>query len=79
MDINNFLTIFNSSLLANFLLKVFFLILSFFYVFYAFVIYKQVQVMNKVLNDRFKYLVSFISLAQVATALILFIFVIFLI
>ncbi|MGB9883003.1 MAG: DUF5657 family protein [Microgenomates group bacterium] len=79
MDINNLLNSFNSALIANFLIKFFFVILSLLYLFYSVVIYKQIQMMNQVLEDRFKNLIIFVSLVQISIALILFIFVIFLI
>lgn len=53
------------------------MILSLLYLFYSVVIYKQIQMMNKVLEDRFKSLIISFSLIQISIALILLIFVIF--
>ncbi len=77
MDINNLLNSFNSVLIVNLLIKFFFMILSLLYLFYSVVIYKQIQMMNKVLEDRFKSLIISFSLIQISIALILLIFVIF--
>ena len=69
MDFNNVIDIF---------FKTSAIILAVIYLLYAVVVAKQVATMIKTLEDRFNLVVSFVSSSQVAVALILLIFAIFL-
>jgi len=59
--------------------KVSAILLGVIYLLYAIVIAKQVNIMTKTLEDKFNFVVSFVSSLQVTVALILLIFAIFLV
>lgn len=76
---NDFLINFSFSNIFDFFLKTSLIILSFIYILYALVSYKNIKAMSKTLEDKFNYLINFISYIQLFFGLILLIFSIFLI
>jgi hypothetical protein len=70
MEFNNIIDIF---------FKVSAILLAIIYLLYAVVVSKQVKVMIKTLEDKFNFIVSFVSSLQITVALILLIFSLFLV
>lgn len=65
--------------IANILFKISVIVLAIIYFLYALVISKQVKIMTKTLEDKFNFIVIFISSLEITAALILLIFSIFLV
>ncbi|GAB4218787.1 MAG: hypothetical protein Fur009_1710 [Candidatus Microgenomates bacterium] len=76
---NNFFNIFQISLVVDLIFKLGLIILAVIYILYALVVAKQIKIMINTLEDKFNYLIVFISNLQVTAGLILLIFAIFLI
>ncbi|MFH0979382.1 MAG: DUF5657 family protein [Candidatus Roizmanbacteria bacterium] len=70
MEFNNVIDIF---------FKVSAILLAIIYLLYSVVVSKQVKIMTKTLEDKFNFVVSFVSSLQITIALILLIFAIFLV
>ncbi|MCS6956461.1 MAG: hypothetical protein NZM02_01270 [Patescibacteria group bacterium] len=70
---------FSTNILFDWLFKAGMIILAVVYLLYAFIVSKHIKIMIKTLEDRFNYLVVFISSLQITAGLILLIFAIFLI
>ncbi len=66
------LNLLNNKELLNIAVKAFSIIFSFIYILFSLVIYKQVQVMNKILKTRWEKLVNTISFIQILFSLIVF-------
>ncbi len=79
MELNGFLNLFNSLKVVDEFFKVSAVLLAILYLLYAIVISKQVSIMNRTLEDKFQYVISFVSSLQIAVALILLIFSLFLV
>jgi len=75
MDLNNFLSTINEIEIKNIFFMLFTMVFAIFYFFYALVISKQVQVMNKALQDKYNWLVLFVTSLQVTASLIILIIV----
>ncbi|GIW64278.1 MAG: hypothetical protein KatS3mg092_0211 [Patescibacteria group bacterium] len=73
----------NSSFLTQIIFDLFFkialIILAIIYLLYALAVSKNIKIMVKTLDDKFNYLIIFISSLQITAGLILLIFAIFLI
>lgn len=76
---NNLAQIFSTMTATGTIFKILAILLSLFYLLYAIIISKQVQVMDKTLRDKLNQFIFFICSLQVTVALILLIFSIFLI
>lgn len=79
MELKNFFTILNSQGINNIFFKIIMIFFALFYFFYALVIFKQVKIMDKTLQDKYNGLVLLITSLQVTISLILLILAIFLI
>ena len=76
MDISNFFTTIGDIGIKNIFFILFTILFAVFYFFYALVISKQVKVMDKALQDKYNWLVLFITSFQVTVSLILLIILI---
>ena len=75
MDLNNFFSTINEIGIKNTFFILFAMIFAIFYFFYALVISKQVQVMDKALQDKYNWLILFVTSLQVTVSLIILIIV----
>ena len=75
MDLNNFFSTINEIGIKNIFFILFAMIFAIFYFFYALVIAKQVQVMDKALQDKYNWLILFVTSLQVTVSLIILIIV----
>lgn len=75
MDLNAFLSTINEIGIKNIFFILFAVIFAIFYFFYALVISKQVQVMNKALQDKYNWIIIFVTSLQVTAALVILIIV----
>lgn len=79
MDINQLLNFFGSGDILDIIFKTVAILLSVFYFLFSLVLAKQVRVMGKTLDSKFNQLIYAVSSIQIAAALILLIFAVFLI
>lgn len=79
MDLSQITSIFSSGNITSLVFKVLAVLFSFFYVLYAFIIARQVKIMDQTLEDRFNPFILLVCSLQVAAALILLILAVFLI
>ncbi len=75
MDLNNFFSTINEIGIKNIFFMLFAMIFAIFYFFYALVISKQVQVMDKALQDKYNWLILFVTSLQVTASLAILIIV----
>jgi len=75
MDLNNFFSTIDGVAIKNIFFILFSMVFAIFYFFYALVISKQVQVMNKALQDKYNWIILFITSLQVTASLIILIIV----
>lgn len=75
MDISNFFTTIGDIGIKNIFFMLFTILFAIFYFFYALVISKQVQVMNKALQDKYNWLILLVTSLQVTASLIILIIV----
>lgn len=75
MDISNFFSTMDGATIKNIFFILFSIVFAIFYFFYALVISKQVQVMNKALQDKYNWIILFITSLQVTASLIILIIV----
>lgn len=73
MDLKNILAIINDLGINNIFFKIVITLFAIFYYFYALVISKQVKIMNKALQDKYNWLILFVTSLQVTVSLILLI------
>ena len=71
MDLDNIFTTISNQGISNVFFKLFMIIFTFFYFFYALVIAKQVKIMNKALQDKHNWLILLITSLQITVSLIL--------
>ena len=71
MELKNIITILNSQGINNILFKTIMIFFALFYFVYALVISKQVNIMDKVLQDKHNWLILLITSLQVTISLIL--------
>ena len=76
MDLNS---LFSTGEVIDTFFKISAVLLAILYLLYAIVVSKQVKIMIKTLEDKFNFVVSFVSSLQITVALILLIFAIFLV
>ncbi|MEK7633928.1 MAG: DUF5657 family protein [Patescibacteria group bacterium] len=79
MDLKNFFTFINIQGINNIFFKIIMIFFALFYFFYTLVISKQVQIMDKTLQDKYNWVILLITSLQVTVSLILLILAIFLI
>ncbi len=70
---------FLTQIIFDLIFKIALIILAIIYLLYALVVSKNIKIMVKSLDDKFNYLIIFISSLQITAGLILLIFAIFLI
>ena len=75
MEITNFFRSINEVGIKNIFFVLFALVFAIFYFFYALVISKQVQIMNKALHDKYNWLILLVTSLQVTASLIILIIV----
>ncbi len=76
MDISKFFSTIGEIGIKNIFFMLFTILFAIFYFFYALVISKQVKVMDKALQDKYNWLILFITSFQVTVSLILLIILI---
>lgn len=78
MDLNQLSAVLNTVYLARAVFKVLAIFFSVFYLFYAIILFKQTEVMNKTLETSGRKIIFIVSLVQVLVGMVILIFAIFL-